>query len=511
MKQLGLSIVFLSIIALAGCSGTCRVPAAGDLASLESTDPEAAERLSGADALYRQALAHYVSDEWGEAARLLAESDAILESLRGRSGSAERARSSLHARVQYFQGMVDRQTGLDGGEAAPDARPATRYGLPPSATDHAMPVNIVTNTRVQKWLDYFQGKGRKEMTRWLTRRSKYLPLIAPILEEEGLPPELFYLAVIESGLNPRAYSHAHACGLWQFIESRAEMYDLRVDWWVDERRDPEKATRAACIYLKELYEMFGCWELALAGYNSGEGRVSRARRRDPSCKDYWCLDLPRETENFVPKFMAAVLIGTDPEAYGFSVAAGDQPTAYDRISVEGTTDVELIARAAGSSLEEIRDLNPALRRWCTPPTDDQFVVNVPRGAADRCASELAKVPPSERTTWQRHRITKGETLSQIARGYGTSVRAIMDANDIRNAHRIRSGDYLVVPIGPGGDGVYDGLDAADGLVTYHVRPGDTITKIARRYGKRTTDVLRWNGLNWNSKIFPGDTVKIHSM
>ena len=168
----------------------------------------------------------------------------------------------------------------------------------------------VTNERVQKWLDYFTGKGRKDMQRWLNRAPRYRPMISAMLEEEGLPQELFYLAVIESGLNPNAYSRAHAAGMWQFISSRARMYGLKVDWWVDERRDPEKATRAACTYLKELYARFDSWELSLAGDNSGEGRVRR-QLRDRGHDNFWDYRLPRQTVQYVPKFIAAARIGSD--------------------------------------------------------------------------------------------------------------------------------------------------------------------------------------------------------
>jgi membrane-bound lytic murein transglycosylase D len=297
--------------------------------------------------------------------------------------------------------------------------------------------------------------------------------------------------------------------MWQFISSRGRMHGLRVDWWVDERRDPLKATRAACAYLGELHEMFGAWELALAGYNSGEGRVSRAQKRRPSCEDYWCLDLPRETENFVPKFMAAALIGSDPEAFGFAEWDPEPPLVHESIDVCDATDLAFIAEAVGVSETEIRRLNPALRRWCTPPADGPATVNVPPGTGKRCLAALASVPESERVTWHRHKISRGENLTSIAAAYGTSVRSILQVNSIRNPNRIRAGEHLIIPVGPGARGV----DYADsgGTILHRVSRGDTISSIARRYGKRTADVLKWNGLGWNSRIYPGDVISIHNM
>jgi membrane-bound lytic murein transglycosylase D len=335
-------------------------------------------------------------------------------------------------------------------------------------------------------------------------------MIDRILKEEELPPELFYLAVIESGLNPNAYSRAHAAGMWQFISSRARLHDLRVDWWVDERRDPEKATRAACEYLSELYERFGCWELALAGYNSGEGRVERAQRKRPSCPDYWCLDLPRETENFVPKFMAVLMIGSDPEAFGFDPPGSGDPLAYDTIEIKDAVDLQVVADATGSTYDQVKKLNPALRRWCTPPGNELSTVRVPLGTGDRCVAAIAAIPPEDRVTWRRHRVSRGETLSGIAKAYGTSVAAIASVNEIRNPHSIRSGSHIVIPIGPGADSVSDYAELPE-TISYRVRRGDTISSIAKRHGKSTRDVLRWNGLAWNSRIYPGDVITIRNM
>lgn len=519
MKVLATAAALAALIVLAGCAGshgTSSEPPGRPPTYDAETVPD---RLATAEALYRDALSHYVSDEWDEAEeRLSSALDLLAEIDAGRvDADARSLHASLDARIRYFLSVIDArggdvasETGSEEVEAVASARPDTiPQAVSRSSRQQGVSrptITVVSNRRVQKWIDYFEGKGRGEMSRWLGRASRYRPMIEAILDEYALPHELFYLAMIESGLNPAAYSRAHAAGMWQFISSRARIYDLRVDWWVDERRDPEKSTHAAAQYLRDLYEMFGSWELALAGYNSGEGRVQKALRRRSTCDDYWCLDLPRETENFVPKFMAAVIIGSDPEAHGFTVKSGAEPLRYDTISISDAVDLEVLADASGTSFDEIKRLNPALRRWCTPPSGGSADIRVPCGTADRCVERIRNIPEDERVTWRRHKIARGETLSEIAAAYGTSVTAIVSFNDIRNPHRIRSGQHIVIPVGPG-----DGDRYVSGVLTYTVRRGDTVTSIARRHGKNPRDVLRWNGLGWNSKIYPGDTLKIHNM
>jgi len=506
-----LPIVSLAAL-LAGCAATNQPVSHESVGSQPAVETASvSDSLAAAEGYYRQALAHYVRDDWDAARPLLTRALSQLDSLGPQTEDSRQRVESLRARIRYFLGAlasreVPEEREIRGSAALADTLVASPARAGSGRSSAGGGITVVRNERVEKWLRYFQGKGRSEMARWLSRSGRYRPMIEQILAEEGLPDELFYLAMIESGLNPNAYSSAHAAGMWQFIGSRARMYGLRVDWWVDERRDPEKSTRAACAYLKDLYGMFGSWELALAGYNSGEGRVSRARKRRPSCRDFWCLDLPRETENFVPKFMAAALIGSDPEAYGFSPAAPQFPFEYDTIAVTEATDLAVIADAAGVSCEEIRRLNPAIRRWCTPPSDRAVEVHVPAGTGSRVVAALARIPDDRRVTWTRHKISRGETLSEIASAYGTTIKAILSVNDIRNPHRIRAGDYIVVPIGPGASS-----EEYAGVVTYRVRPGDTISSIARRYGKRTKDVLRWNGLTWHSRIYPGDVITIRNM
>ena len=517
MKLLRVTLALFTVVVVAGCSGTSRVtPAPSDeLRTLAQDGVGAAESIAAADVLYREALAHYVTDEFEAARPLLRQALAELGDAHPDNAGLRAEKFSLKARVGYFLAAIEGR-GAPAAQAVPtetariDTIPLPVLEPTEPSTGCGAPVVTVTNDRVEKWLDYFQGRGRKDMERWLSRAPRYRPMIDRMLEEEGLPPELFYLAVIESGLNPKAYSRAHAAGMWQFISSRARMYGLKVDWWIDERRDPETATRAACAYLKALHQRFGSWELALAGYNSGEGRVERAQRKRPSCPDYWCLDLPRETENFVPKFMAAVLIGTNPSKYGFEMPTAGTPLSYDTIEVTDAVDLQVIADATGTGYDDIKKLNPALRRWCTPPSSSPTTVRVPTGTGRQCLAAIASIPPEDRVTWRRHRVRTGETLSGIARAYGTSISAITSVNDIRNPHRIRTGSYIVIPVGPGADSASAYADLSP-TISYRVRRGDTVSSIARKHGKSTRDVLRWNGLAWNSRIYPGDVITIRNL
>ncbi|HHL38883.1 MAG TPA: LysM peptidoglycan-binding domain-containing protein [Deltaproteobacteria bacterium] len=384
-------------------------------------------------------------------------------------------------------------------------------------------VPVVMNKRVERFIEYFQTRGRRVFVRWLERGARYMPMIRRLIRESGLPEDLSYLAMIESGFNPRARSRAGAVGMWQFMKYTARKYGLRVDWWIDERRDPEKATKAAIKYLSDLYGMFGSWHLAAASYNAGEGRVMRAVRRYKS-NDFWELAkyrraLKRETRNYIPKFMAAMIIAKDPAAYGFDDPSRGEPLRYEKAPVPYATDLRVIARAAGTTVDEIRRLNPELLRWFTPPDYPGYEIKLPAGTAETFSRNMKKIAPPQRLRFHRHRIRPGETLSTIARRYRTGVRPIMYLNNIKNPRRIRAGRTLVVPVrarpaapaqktvrsaGRGGSG--HGGVASDG--TYTVRRGDTLWDIALRFGVPLKRVMRLNGLSADDLIRPGQKLVI---
>ncbi len=317
--------------------------------------------------------------------------------------------------------------------------------------EEAPGIPVVMNKKVEWYLDYFQNKGRWYFTKWLDRTDDYDDMILKILREEGLPKELFYLALIESGLSPKAHSKANAVGIWQFIKPTGVRYGLRVNRWIDERRDPEKSTRAAANYLKRLYEEFGTWEMAMAGYNAGEGRVRRSIKRYGT-KDYWVLSkyrrgaLRRETRSYVPKFMAAMIIAKDPAKYGFGPGKRSELVEHEFAAITGPTDLKVIAKAAGIGVKELRRLNPELINWFTPPEYPEYKIKIPKATADDFRINFAKVPEPERLKFLRHRLKRGDTIYGLALKYGTKVRRIMYFNNLKDPRRIRAGRTIIIPV-----------------------------------------------------------------
>jgi membrane-bound lytic murein transglycosylase D len=363
-------------------------------------------------------------------------------------------------------------------------------------------IPMVLNDRVLGMLDFYTGRHRDKFLPGLIRSGRYLPMIHRIFEEEGLPKDLAYMAHVESAYKVTAYSRAHAKGIFQFITPTGRRYGLRIDYWVDERSDPEKATRAAAAYLKDLYAMFGDWHLAMAAYNGGEGRVQRSLART-GARDFWQLAARRgalhnETRNYVPAILAATLISREPSKYGFEFQY-DDPIEYETIQVEGAVDLQVLAKCAGTETQTLKDLNPALRRAMTPPgrTTD---VRVPRGTGEATLLALAQVPESERVLFAQHVIRSGDTLSALANRYRTSVVAIQQANHMGRSTLLRVGRVLQIPTSGGGvlsaSSFPDDYDAHGGApFVYRVRRGDTLSGIARRYGTTAQAIAAANGIS----------------
>jgi membrane-bound lytic murein transglycosylase D len=361
-------------------------------------------------------------------------------------------------------------------------------------------VEIIENSSVRKWIRYFTGEGRKTFLRWVHRSGQYKDLTARILREEGLPPDIVNLALIESGFNPNAYSRAHAVGMWQFISSTGRIYGLRVDWWADERRDPVRSCRAASRYLRDLYEALDSWPLALAAYNSGQRNVERAIKRARS-RDYWKLRLPRETRDYVPKFMAACMIMNSPHEYGMHFTF-DESVTFEEIAVEPKTSLAAIAKACGVSKSVICELNPHLIRECAPDGKSDYAVRIPHGKLEVCRAQLADMPRDDRIAKEfaspetRHTVRRGDNLSKIARRYRTTVSAIARANNLRNLHRISPGQVLLIP---GGD--YGPYPENPGV--HVVQRGEVLSSIAHRYRVKIRDLMAWNNLRSAHVIYPG--------
>lgn len=357
---------------------------------------------------------------------------------------------------------------------------------------------IVLNDRVEYFLRFYQTVARDRFARWLKRSGRYIPIMKEVLRENGLPEDLVYLAMIESGFNPTARSYRNAVGPWQFIYSTAKKYGLRIDYWVDERRHPIKSTVAAARYLKDLYDMFQDWHLAAAAYNAGEGAVSRAMKRYRT-EDYWELinhrGLKRETKEYVPKMIAAALIAKDPERYGFADIEYDPPLMWDEVKVPPATDLEVIARCAGVSVREIRDLNPHLLRWCTPP-DEEYVVMIPKGTKEAFEKCFSQLPPSKRgySGFVKYRLKPGDTLWKLSRLFGISVEELKRVNRISNPRMLRAGQVILVPKP---HRQYVALRKEGNVserIIHVVRKGETLWRIARNYGVSVEDIKRWNNL-----------------
>lgn len=308
---------------------------------------------------------------------------------------------------------------------------------------------------VAEYIRFFQVSVRSHFVRWLSRSFHYIPMMKKALREAGLPEDTVYLSMIESGFAPIAFSRAKAAGLWQFIEATGKRFGLRIDFWEDERRDPVKSTYAAAAYLKELYTEFGDWRLAWAGYNAGAGSVRRAIQIEGTT-DFWKLIESRrafhpETKHYVPKLIAAALISKHLKFFGFAEPEYQpQPElAYEDVEVPEATDLEIVARAAGVTLEELKDLNPALRRWCTPPSrknSDVYRIHLPVGSKERFAQEFPKIAPKDRMYFVVHGVGKGDTLSRIAARYGSATEAIMRMNGLHDSRHLRMNAELVVPV-----------------------------------------------------------------
>jgi len=351
------------------------------------------------------------------------------------------------------------------------------------------------------YINYFSSRGRTTLENSLIRGGRYREAIEKILKDEGVPPELIYLAQAESGFHPLALSRVGARGMWQFMASRAKGYGLQRNQWVDERQDPEKATRAAARHLKDLYNQFGDWYLAMAAYNSGPGTVQSAVRRT-GYADFWELYrrnvLPRETRNYVPIIVAVTIMTKNPSQYGLDKVVTDKPVPYDKIKIDYSVDLRLVAGCVDASPETLQDLNPSLLRLTTPK-DREFELHLPAGTKDKYISAIAAVPRDMRVWWRYHNVGPEDSLESISRVYRTPAKAIAQANTLDGDDKLQSASKIIIPIAPGKHATTeDGATYARRATRYRLRRGDTLQSVADNFAVPPTMVRRWNHLKGNS-------------
>jgi membrane-bound lytic murein transglycosylase D len=400
-------------------------------------------------------------------------------------------------------------------------------------TLHDIPIPL--NPRVLYYVELFQGRLQNFLSDGLTRGGRYLPMILSAFRSEGLPLDLAYVPLIESAFKPNALSRAKAKGVWQFMSATAREQGLRYDWYIDERSDPEKATYAAARYLKMLYSMFGDWHLALASYNGGPGRVQRAMNAS-GLRDFWSLSgtskyLPRETREYVPMILAAIIVAKNPAQYGFDLTP-DPPVEYEKVPVGRALDLRRIAEWTGTSLAQIQTLNPELRRWTTPVRYPDYEVKVPVGTGALLQARLRTAAPVEMNTLKWYTVKSGDTLTTVARRLQVNRSELAQANSLSVQSRLQIGQELVIPRAPAAvmaqtrrpapasqvistsrsaGGVARGMPAGNqseqARLIYQVKRGDTLSSIARLFDTTVDAIKQWNKLS-GSRILAGDRLTV---
>jgi membrane-bound lytic murein transglycosylase D len=394
-------------------------------------------------------------------------------------------------------------------------------------------IDVPLNARVLSYVQLFTGRLKGYLEEGLGRGAQYLPMIQDVFRAEGLPLDLAYVPLIESAFKPNALSRAKAKGIWQFMRGTGLENGLKHDWYIDERSDPEKATRAAAKYLKTLYGMFNDWHLALASYNGGPGRVQRAIKRSGR-DDFWKLTstkkyLPRETRDYVPLILAAVIIARNPAQYGMNIVPIDRP-AYETVTLASAVDLRRVAEWASIPVQTIQDLNPELRRWTTPVRATDYELKVPAGTAEIVNARMIEAATGELAPLNHHTVKKGETLLSISKKLKVSRTDLAEANYLSTRARLKIGQQLIIPRAPtlllaataatpapsptpdatpavdvavASTPVVPAVkvDAAPGKVIYRVRRGDTLYSIAKRYDTTVEDLKAWNRL-------PGSAIQI---
>jgi membrane-bound lytic murein transglycosylase D len=417
--------------------------------------------------------------------------------------------------------------------AAPELKDAVESGLQTAPPDIPVPLN----QKVLQYIALFQGRLHDFIQEGMSRGAQYLPMIQKVFRAEGLPLDLAYIPLVESAFKPNALSRAKAKGVWQFVSGTGIENGLRQDWYIDERSDPEKATVAAAKYLSTLATMFdGDWHLALASYNGGPGRVQRAMTRGRQ-NDFWKLAakpglLPRETREYVPMILAAVVVARSPEQYGFTFGPFE-PLKYETVTLPAPVDLRRVAEWTETTIDEIQALNPELRRWTTPVKDKEYALKVPTGTAGVISARLAESADADLASLKFYVVKQGETITTIAKKLRVGRTDLAEANYLKTTARLSTGQQLMVPqettvlmaartdrSAPGESAaavdsvvpaVVTASNESDVVKTYYrIRPGDTLVSIAKTYKTTVSQLQTWNGLN-GSQIRAGDRLTVYTV
>ena len=392
---------------------------------------------------------------------------------------------------------------------------------------------ITINDDVRRWIDIFQTRYHKKFALWLGRSGRYIPMMREVLAHYGLPEDLVYLAMIESGFSCQARSRAQAVGPWQFIRSTGQRYGLKIDSWVDERRDPIKASHAASRYLMDLYQEFGTWYLACAGYNAGEGKIRKALKYH-NADNFWDIANPTtkrrsyikpETRNYVPKMIAAAIIAKDPARYGFQGIEYEKPLAFDTTRVKIPVDLKLVAREMGVSYTTLRDLNPELHYPTTPQNGKPYELRLPVGGSRIFVTNIARFKAKPIQTFLAHKLRPGENPGSVARKYGISVNQLMSYNKITNPRKLRAGRVLKIPVRgyaqagiKASEEVQEAKKSAPRVSTeravagrsHRVRAGENLWSISRKYNVDLKRLMAYNSMGSRSRLKVGQVLDIPS-
>jgi membrane-bound lytic murein transglycosylase D len=404
---------------------------------------------------------------------------------------------------------LEKDDATSGNKVVQISRPEIEYDFP-----------ITINSHVEYFLDKFQNSQHKIFRKWLERSGRYLPMIQAELGKAGLPLDLAYLPMIESGYRLTAYSRARAVGPWQFMRRTGRAYKLTINNYVDERRDPIKSTKAAINFLADLHREFDSWQLAVAAYNAGGGRIRRAIRKTGS-RDFWQIikgsHLKKETKYYVPKLIAAIIIAKDPESYGFTDIAYDEPLTFATLAVPRWTSMQAVALAGDEPLEDIRNLNRQLRRSITPPGKNLYTIKVPVNKKELIAQNLPRVKATISTKYKTHVIKRGDTVSRICNKYNINKKSLLKANNLRSNVLI-AGKRLRIPYRTTSyklldESMISGLAPAEmlpeNLILHKIQPGETISELARRYNVPAHMIAAWNGLEDLSRIRAGQQLAFY--